>query len=144
VILGVLFLIALVMFIGSIGSLIDAAARGGSFDYDLDLSFPAVLIYFAYDWATHALWKGQTIGKRVMRIRVISLETRQPPEPATLGLRSAILVLPLAVGQVPFLWFLGFFGFAFFLVNVLWQLWDEPFKQCLHDKPAQTIVDRVP
>ena len=25
----------------------------------------------------------------------------------------------------------------------LWQLWDKPYQQCLHDKVAQTVVVKV-
>ncbi|MFK4273751.1 RDD family protein, partial [Streptomyces milbemycinicus] len=31
-------------------------------------------------------------------------------------------------------------GFLFWLINVLWCTWDRPYRQCLHDKAAKTVV----
>jgi hypothetical protein len=28
-------------------------------------------------------------------------------------------------------------------VDGLWQLWDKPFQQCLHDKAAGTVVVKL-
>jgi uncharacterized RDD family membrane protein YckC len=75
---------------------------------------------------------GQTVGKRVMKLRVV------PVDPA-LTLTRAIaakrwLIDSIATTFVPFLLYL----------DGLWQLWDQPFRQCLHDKFAQTVVIKVP
>jgi hypothetical protein len=29
-------------------------------------------------------------------------------------------------------------------IDGLWQLWDKPYQQCLHDKFARTVVVKVP
>jgi hypothetical protein len=29
------------------------------------------------------------------------------------------------------------------LLDPLWCLWDKPYRQCLHDKPAKTVVVKV-
>ncbi len=31
----------------------------------------------------------------------------------------------------------------FYLLDLLWQLWDQPYRQCLHDKITNTIVVRT-
>jgi hypothetical protein len=31
-------------------------------------------------------------------------------------------------------------GFIFWLINVLWCTWDDPYHQCIHDKAAKTVV----
>jgi uncharacterized RDD family membrane protein YckC len=70
---------------------------------------------------------GQTVGKRVMKIRV----ERVDGEPLTVAaaLRRWLVQDPVAL-VVPF------FGW----LDGLWQLWDKPFRQCLHDKVAKTVV----
>jgi hypothetical protein len=35
--------------------------------------------------------------------------------------------------------FIPFLG----LIDGLWQLWDKPLQQCLHDKAAQTVVVKL-
>lgn len=91
--------------------------------------------YFFYDWLQHAFWDGQTVGKRALRLRAVSRRTGQPPGLGRQAARSAIFTLPPALPS-----FLGFFGFIFWLLDVLWHLWDRPYQQCVHDKPAGTVV----
>ena len=74
---------------------------------------------------------GQTLGKKAMKLKVVPLNPA-----AVLTRRMCLLrylVQFLAGGFVPF----------FSWVDGLWQLWDKPFQQCLHDKAAQTVVVRV-
>lgn len=75
---------------------------------------------------------GQTYGKKAMRIKVV------PLDPAATLTRSHAakrwLVFQVAGALVPFLSYL----------DGLWQLWDKPYLQCLHDKFAQTVVVKVP
>jgi uncharacterized RDD family membrane protein YckC len=75
---------------------------------------------------------GQTYGKKAMRIKVVPLD----PD-ATLRRSHAAkrwFVFHVAGALVPFLSYL----------DGLWQLWDKPYLQCLHDKFAQTVVVKVP
>jgi uncharacterized RDD family membrane protein YckC len=88
------------------------------------------LVYFAYDWFQHAKW-GQTIGKRIMKIKVVALVDRTPVTGGAAAKRAAAYAL---APEVPFVG--GIFG----LLNVLWLLWDKPNRQCLHDKFAGTVV----
>ncbi|HZN71192.1 MAG TPA: RDD family protein [Micromonosporaceae bacterium] len=75
---------------------------------------------------------GQTIGKRVMKIRVV------PVDPA----------LTLTRGMATKRWLVDSVGSVFVpllaWIDGLWQLWDQPFRQCLHDKFAQTVVVKAP
>lgn len=87
-------------------------------------------ILFVYDALTHARW-GQTLGKRVMHIRVVALPDRSPITGGAAAKRATLYALAPQVPGVG-----GIFG----LVNVLWLLWDKPYRQCLHDKVAHTIV----
>lgn len=90
------------------------------------------LIWFLYDWLQHAKW-GQTVGKRVLSIRVVSAYDRSPVTSGAAARRAAIFALMPMVPVV---------GTFFYLLNVLWQLWDRR-RQCLHDKVANTIVVRA-
>jgi uncharacterized RDD family membrane protein YckC len=83
---------------------------------------------------------GQTIGKRVMKIRVVRLPDGSPITPAEARRRwlasdglALVSWLPL-VNTVA-----GFYSWA----NYLWLLWDRPYRQCLHDKFAKTAVVKL-
>lgn len=94
---------------------------------------------FVYEWTQIATW-GRTLGKRIAGVRVTALDGAGSPSPAQVAGR-AILSGGL-VGLVfipPFLLFLP----PFIMLNYLWQLWDRPYQQCLHDKAARTIVVSV-
>ena len=66
---------------------------------------------------------GQTIGRRMMNIRVVDIATGQP-----IGVGMAILRYLVA----------GFIS-GFFYIGYLWMLWDDQ-RQTLHDKVANSIV----
>ena len=73
-------------------------------------------------------WKyGATLGKRALGLRVAVLDNGQSP---SAGRAFGRWVSAIAMGFVPFLG----------LINVLWCLWDTPYRQCLHDKAAGTVV----
>jgi uncharacterized RDD family membrane protein YckC len=74
---------------------------------------------------------GQTYGKRIMKIRVAPLD---PARPLT---RGALARRWLVMGPGSLLPGVG-------LLDGLWQLWDQPYRQCLHDKFAGTVVVKVP
>jgi len=90
------------------------------------LSFVITYLYFV----EYQLRSGQTVGKRVMSLRVLPVSAR-PLDRGTLARRY--LVQFVAGGFVPF----------FSFVDGLWQLWDQPLQQTLHDKAAQTVVAKV-
>jgi uncharacterized RDD family membrane protein YckC len=112
----------------------------GSLDGASMLSFYAVI--FAVDIALLLLGQvatyvyqvemmyrsGQTVGKRVMKLQVVCLA---PGVPMTRGVAAKRWLIGSLVGSI-----VGIFA----LVDGLWQLWDQPFRQCLHDKVAGTVV----
>ncbi|MCA1221691.1 RDD family protein [Streptomyces sp. 8L] len=78
-----------------------------------------------YEALPTARW-GRTLGKRICRLTVRDIESFDPP-----GFRAALArwllygVLGLLVVGV---------------LNVLWCLFDRPWRQCWHDKAAHTFV----
>ncbi|KUL60573.1 RDD family protein [Streptomyces antimycoticus] len=89
-----------------------------------------VLVYFVYE-GLMLTRDGQTVGKKAMKIRVALLENGQPPAGPAGWVRAGVYALPEIVPCC---------GFVFWLINVLWCTWDRPYRQCLHDKAAKTLV----
>ncbi|HEY2673769.1 MAG TPA: RDD family protein [Rugosimonospora sp.] len=71
---------------------------------------------------------GQTVGKRAMKLRIVCLDPGTPMTRATAAKRWLIGQVATAI--------VGIAG----LIDGLWQLWDQPYRQCLHDKVARTVV----
>jgi len=71
---------------------------------------------------------GQTVGKRLMGLRVLRLADGELPDRGTATRRWLLGQLAPLVAP--------YFSWA----DGLWQLWDQPYRQCLHDKAADTIV----
>lgn len=86
-----------------------------------------VVIPFAYEALQLALW-GQTLGKRVVGLRVIA-ETGEPMPPAQAVVRAA-------VNNVLYLFGCG----VGTIMAYLWAIWDRPLHQALHDRLAGTVV----
>ena len=88
---------------------------------------------FVYEVAMLA-WRGATLGKLAVGIRVIPLRERARTS-LSLGTATLRTGLPSLVGLIPYI---GPLGQA---IDALWCLWD-PRRQCLHDKVASTVVVR--
>lgn len=90
-----------------------------------------IIAYIAYDW-----WftkkNGQTVGKKLLSLRVAMLnDGSTPPSNVSLG-RSAMLWAPTLLCC-----------FCFFLwpfALIISMLVDKPYRQGLHDKVAKTVV----
>ena len=107
----------------------------GGYDYDTTMrgfwqDLVATLVYFAYE-GYMLTTRGQTLGKMAMHIRVAILDNGAIPAGQVGWTRAAVYSLPPIVPCC---------GAVFWLVNVLWCLWDRPYHQCLHDKAARTVV----
>jgi uncharacterized RDD family membrane protein YckC len=89
-----------------------------------------LLVQYLYD-VEYAKRTGQTIGKRVLKMRIVPLDPNLAVDRGFLAKRWLVSGLG---GLVP--------GLS--LINVLWCLWDQPYRQCLHDKFAKTVVVKVP
>ncbi|MFU8854276.1 RDD family protein [Micromonospora sp. SL1-18] len=93
-----------------------------------------VLLLFVFYWIYHVEYArrtGQTLGKKVMKLRIVPVDPAATLTRGVLGKRY--LVEFVAGSLVPFLSYAD--GF--------WQLWDKPWQQCLHDKFAGTVVVKV-
>ena len=89
-----------------------------------------MLLYYVY--AVEFMHRtGQTLGKKAMKIRVVPID---PSRRLTRGMAAKRYLTEYVVGSiVP----------AFSWIDGLWQLWDKPYQQTLHDKAAQTVVVKV-
>jgi uncharacterized RDD family membrane protein YckC len=95
----------------------------------------AVALWFAYEVPSLAN-TGQTLGKRLLGLKVIRIEEDAPP-----GFGRAIRRWnPL--GLPTLLWTCGI-GFVLQFFDCLYVLIDRPLHQALHDKSAATIVVQV-
>jgi uncharacterized RDD family membrane protein YckC len=152
---AVLFVVTLIITVPAIGGMFIVLSNTiGKIEYDADgnainepsvaaVALPLLAIYggvlvlavlFSYVYEVeHALRRqGTTWGKRVMKIKIVPLADSTAP--LTRGvLFKRWLVWYVLASVVPFFrWIDGF-----------WQLWDQPYKQCLHDKWAATVVVKV-
>ncbi|GAA4610975.1 hypothetical protein GCM10023195_46350 [Actinoallomurus liliacearum] len=92
------------------------------------------VVIVLYEGAQLAAW-GRTLGKRWLGLRVV--RATPPGAPLSTGkayLRAAVYPPGFAALQiVPMVGLLS-------MLNVLWQFWDPPLHQCLHDKIVGTVV----
>lgn len=93
------------------------------------IAFTLVIYYFYY---VEMLFRsGQTVGKKALKIRIVPLD---PSATLTRGMAAKRYLVEFGVSfLVPFFQYL----------DGLWQLWDKPYQQTLHDKFAQTVVIKV-
>src|SRR3569833_482047 len=85
------------------------------------------ILPFVYEALQLALW-GQTLGKRIMSLRVIAARGAPLPPAQAVGRAAVNNVLYLfgcGVGTV---------------MAYLWAIWDEPLHQALHDRLTGTVV----
>ncbi|MFB6835559.1 RDD family protein [Streptomyces sp. NPDC056361] len=80
-----------------------------------------------YEALPTAKW-GRTLGKKVCGLQVRDIEGHQPP---TFGKAFVRWFLYSVLGLL-----------AIGVLNVLWCLFDRPWRQCWHDKAARTFVAR--
>lgn len=92
----------------------------------------ALTLAFAYVYHVELPLRrgGQTYGKRIANLRVVSVDSGEAPTRRQLTIRFAAQV---GLGIVP----------GLNLVDGFSQLWDKPHRQCLHDKAATTAVVRL-
>jgi uncharacterized RDD family membrane protein YckC len=97
----------------------------------------ATALWFAYEVPSVAN-TGQTLGKRLLRIKVVRLEST---EPLTFG-RS--FRRWNTMGFPTLLWYCFGIGLLLQLLDALYVVFDRPLHQALHDKSAHTAVINVP
>lgn len=94
------------------------------------VGFVGWILYFIYEGLMLS-WRGQTVGKMALKIRVAMLQNGAVPDAGAAWARAAVYALPLIVPCV---------GIIFWFINVLSCTWDRPYRQCVHDKAAKTVV----
>ncbi|WP_369144483.1 RDD family protein [Streptomyces sp. R44] len=104
--------------------------NGGS---QLVFQLITIVAYVAYDTVLTAK-NGQTLGKKLMKLRVAMLNDGTTPPMSQSLLRAVVLWLPALI-CCACLWPL--------LLLILIMV-DKPYKQGLHDKAAKTVVVSVP
>jgi uncharacterized RDD family membrane protein YckC len=92
---------------------------------------PLTLVISYLYMVTYMSRTGQTVGKRVMKLKIVSAIdgssiTRSTARKRWLVAQPASLIGP-------------YFTYA----DSLWLLWDKPYRQCLHDKCAETVVVKL-
>jgi uncharacterized RDD family membrane protein YckC len=95
-----------------------------------------VALWFAYEVPALAN-NGQTLGKRLVGIRVMRLDADGP-----LGFGRAWRRWN-PMGLATFLWMCFLIGFVLQFIDCLFVLIDHPLHQALHDKSAATVVVQV-
>ncbi|GAA2114486.1 hypothetical protein GCM10009802_13920 [Streptomyces synnematoformans] len=112
--------------IGRIDDFGDSDATGSQYGWGLF----GMLVYLVYE-GLMLTRSGQTVGKKLMGIRVGMLENGAVPAGNPGWIRAAVYSLPQLVPCI---------GTLFWLYNVLSCTWDKPYRQCVHDKAAKTVV----
>lgn len=101
--------------------------------HQLIWSLIGLVVYVAYD--TYLTQKdGRTLGKRLLKMRVAMLNDGTVPDTGSALMRAVVLWLP-ALLCCPCLWW---------LINIVLMFTDKPYRQCLQDKAAKTVVVTVP
>ncbi len=98
----------------------------------IELGLVLVLLAGYYVYFVEMMYRsGQTLGKKLMKIRVVPLE---PGRTLSRGMAAKRYLIEFPVGIVVPL---------FTYLDGFWQLWDKPYQQTLHDKVARTVVIKV-
>jgi uncharacterized RDD family membrane protein YckC len=108
---------------------LDTGEMDWQYKGQLAASLIGIALAFLYFWLMHAK-SGQTIGKKLLRIRVVRTHDR------------AAITSGQAAGRSAFYTIVGGISGCIGLINALWCLWDDR-RQCLHDKVAKTVVAKV-
>jgi len=89
----------------------------------------SLVAYIGYD-TVMTKKNGQTVGKRLMKIRVAMLNDGRTPDTSAALMRAAVLWVPALVCCYCIWW----------LVILITVFADKPYKQGLHDKAGKTVV----
>jgi len=140
----ILSAVLVVVFISTFGVVFAVVASGGGGDEEIGqafalaffagwLVFMILMIGGSYIYYVEMMYSsGQTVGKRVMKIQIIPV---RPGEPLTRGVAAKRWLAYFVPGMIIPFWS---------WLDGLWQLWDKPYRQCLHDKFAETVVIKLP
>jgi uncharacterized RDD family membrane protein YckC len=93
-------------------------------------SLISLVAYIGYDTLMTAKNNGQTVGKKIMKLRTAMLNDGRVPDVGSSLLRAAVLWVPALVCCYCVWW----------LVIVITVFTDKPYRQGLHDKAGKTVV----
>lgn len=102
--------------------------REPGFVYMFGIGILSLVAYLVINYR-FLVTNGQTVGKKVLEIKIVDLNGNLPLFQPQLLIRYAVYLLP---GQIPFI------GQLFSLINVLFIFSAE--KRCIHDLVAKTKV----
>lgn len=102
--------------------------RQPGFVYSLGMGVLGAVVFFVINYRS-LITNGQTVGKKVLEIKIVDLNGNVPVFQPQLLTRYAVYFLP---GQIPFV------GQLFNLINILFIFTKE--KRCIHDLIAKTKV----
>ncbi|MBV2154170.1 RDD family protein [Kitasatospora sp. SUK 42] len=108
-----------------VGPFSDLSTRGGS----TEAFWLGCALYLVYE-ALMLSRDGQTLGKKAMKIRVAMLIDGSAPTQSAAWTRAAVFILPAVVCCAALWW----------LIDGLFGVFDKPYRQCIHDKAAKTVV----
>ncbi|MFE2107864.1 RDD family protein [Kitasatospora sp. NPDC059463] len=103
-------------------SLTDRSGSAGAF-------WLACALYLVYEGVMLGR-DGQTLGKKAMKIRVAMLVDGNSPTQSAAWTRAAVFILPAVLCCAGLWW----------LIDGLFGVFDKPYRQCIHDKAAKTVV----
>ncbi|MFJ5993554.1 RDD family protein [Streptomyces sp. NPDC092370] len=89
----------------------------------------AAVLYIGYDTLMTAR-TGQTLGKKLLHLRVANLDNGATPSVQNALVRAAVLWIPFAFCC----------ACVWTAISGGWSFFDRPYKQGLHDKAAKTVV----
>ncbi|MFJ7247914.1 RDD family protein [Kitasatospora sp. NPDC098652] len=108
-----------------IGPFVDLSTREGT----TEAFWLGCAVYLVYE-ALMLSRDGQTLGKKAVKIRVAMLIDGNSPTQSAAWTRAAVFILPAVLCCAALWWVIdGLFGVV-----------DKPYRQCLHDKAAKTVV----
>jgi uncharacterized RDD family membrane protein YckC len=93
-------------------------------------SLISLVAYVGYDTYMTTKMNGQTLGKKIMKLRVAMLNDGRVPDTGSSLTRAAVLWVPALVCCFCIWWF----------VILITVLTDKPYRQGLHDKAGKTVV----
>lgn len=99
-----------------------------SFVYTLGIAVVGIIVFFVINYRL-LVTSGQTVGKKVLEIKIVDLNGNLPVFQPQLVIRYAVYMLP---GQIPVV------GQIFSFINILFIFTKE--KRCIHDLVAKTRV----
>lgn len=108
-----------------IGPFVDLSTREGT----TEAFWLGCAVYLVYE-ALMLSRDGQTLGKKAMKIRVAMLLDGNPPTQSAAWTRAAVYILPAVLCCAGLWW----------IIDGLFGVFDKPYRQCLHDKAAKTVV----